>query len=308
MSVFSLRCSLVAINLFVSPGVVVAREPISSADLYRRHQPSYFMSSQEQWIRLNVGGKLIHTRRSTLTSQPSMLQDLVNTSFQGIPCDADGVPHFDRDPASFLHLLNFLRGYRLELSPEDTALVLEDAIFFQMPALSEHLGGDGQSRGLFLSGPGVSSDGKKFSSMSFVGHCGDFVSRGTHSVLFHLDKVLDGMGIGVVSAAGDTFDREVPGRSGSICYSQTGELMMNMDSRLTVTPGMKWKDGDHIKVEISHNCETATTVTFTKGTNVLVHSVEVAAQPLRIVAWVQSQGGFISIAETSSCDDVGLHR
>jgi hypothetical protein len=260
-------------------------------------------SSQEQWVQLNIGGRVIHTQLSTLTSQPSKLRELVGCDFQGIPRDAAGIPHFDRDPATFLHLLNFLRGYRLELSPEDTVLVLEDATYFQMPSLAEHIGGHGKSRGRFLPGPGVSSDGKQFSSLSFVGHCGDFVSRGVHSVLFHLEKVLDGMGIGVVNAAGDTSDREVPGRSGSICYSQTGELMMNWDSRLTVTPGMKWKEGDFVKVEISFSAQGTAAVTFTKGSDVVVHSVEVCAQPLRILVWVQSQGGSMTIAEVSSTMD-----
>lgn len=260
-------------------------------------------SSQERWVQLNIGGKVVHTQQSTLIAQPSKLKDLVQSNFQGVPRDAEGIPHFDRDPASFLQLLNFLRGYRLELSPEDTVVVLEEARYFQMPSLVEHLGGSGKSRGRFLAGPGVSSDGKQFSSLSFVGHCGDFVRGGSHSILFHLEKVLDGMGIGVVNATGDTSDREVPGRSGSICYSQTGELMMNWDSRLTVTPGIKWKDGDFVKVEIVFSPQNTAVVTFMKGSDVVVHSVEVSSQPLCIVVWVQSQGGSISIAEVSSIPD-----
>lgn len=254
----------------------------------------------EQWVRLNVGGKIVHTRHATLTSQPSMLRDLALCDFDGVPRDVDGIPHFDRDPSSFLHLLNFLRGYHLDLSPEDAVMLLEDASYFRMPTLADHICSF-HNRDVFLPGPGVSSDGKQFSSVAFVGHCGGFVSKGTHSVVFHLEKVLDGMGVGVATASGDTWDKEVLGRSGTVCYSHTGELMMHMNGRLTVTPGVKWIDGDFVKVEISFSLSCAR-VTFTKGTKVVVHSVDVDPQPLRILAWVQTQGGCMVITETSAVD------
>jgi hypothetical protein len=272
----------------------------------KKGQMPNITTHEDQWIRLNVGGKVFHTRRSTLTTQPSLLRDMITSNFEGVPRDSDGVPHIDRDPSSFQNVLNFLRGYHLELTPEDTSILLEDASYFRCPALVTHLGADLSVAARFLPGPGVSADGKNFSSLSFVGHCGDFVSSGSHSVLFHMEKVLDGMGIGVVNAAGDTWDREVVGRGGSICYSQTGELMMHMDGALSLTAGLKWRDGDFIKIEIAFS-STTVTITFTKGSAV-VHSVDVSPQPLRIVAWVQSQGGCMSIADTTSVLGTTEHR
>ena len=97
-----------------------------------------------EWIQLNVGGTLVTTTLTTLTSHPgSMLAKLVggpiksgSSSAQPAVRDSNGAFMLDRDPKYFLPLLNFLRTGNLVLDGGiNPAGVLEEARFFNIEAL-----------------------------------------------------------------------------------------------------------------------------------------------------------------------------
>ena len=63
-------------------------------------------------VRLNVGGTLFATTRSTLNRVP-FFDRLTDGSFDDL--DEDGVAFIDRDPRYFAAILSFLRCGRFEL-------------------------------------------------------------------------------------------------------------------------------------------------------------------------------------------------
>lgn len=67
-------------------------------------------SKQDQHVVLNVGGRLIETRTSTLQSVPVLLNQWC---MKTLPVDEAGVPFLDRDPDAFAAMLSELRGYAL---------------------------------------------------------------------------------------------------------------------------------------------------------------------------------------------------
>ena len=89
-------------------------------------------------MRLNVGGMIYTTSRSTLCKYPdSMLGAMFGGKFEMIYDDA-GCAFIDRDGDMFRHVLNFLRTGRLLLSKEfnDFDLLEVEADFYQIQPLS----------------------------------------------------------------------------------------------------------------------------------------------------------------------------
>ncbi|XP_078663769.1 SH3KBP1-binding protein 1-like [Branchiostoma floridae x Branchiostoma belcheri] len=85
------------------------------------------------WVRLNVGGTVFETTRSSLTRLNSEFLDRLLAEDSGFPPPADGVYRIDRDPEVFRVLLNFARNGRLLLSPQVTSeMVLADADFYML--------------------------------------------------------------------------------------------------------------------------------------------------------------------------------
>lgn len=79
-------------------------------------------SSSSDWIKLNVGGQLFYTSRTTLlNSDPeSMLAKMFSPHSNLHPSciDSNGAYLIDRDPRYFSPLLNFLRSGALILDPD----------------------------------------------------------------------------------------------------------------------------------------------------------------------------------------------
>ena len=101
-------------------------------------------SSRNEIVRLNVGGEIFITRKSTLQAvSDSLLGKMFeDDSPYGEPeQDGDGNIFLDRDPASFRVILNYLRRGKLAAGANlSTALLLEvqaDADFFCLTDLSE---------------------------------------------------------------------------------------------------------------------------------------------------------------------------
>ncbi|XP_019616011.1 PREDICTED: uncharacterized protein LOC109463595 [Branchiostoma belcheri] len=85
------------------------------------------------WVRLNVGGTVFETTRTTLARLNSQFLDRLLAEDSGFPPPADGVYRIDRDPEVFRVLLNFARNGRLLLSPQVTSdMILADAGFYML--------------------------------------------------------------------------------------------------------------------------------------------------------------------------------
>ena len=101
-----------------------------------------------EWVKLNVGGQLFHTSRTTLLNREpgSMLARMFDPSSNIQPSctDANGAYLIDRDPRYFTPILNYLRSGMLILDSDvNPKGVLEEAQFFGIqqciPELEEML-------------------------------------------------------------------------------------------------------------------------------------------------------------------------
>ncbi|KAI1702975.1 poly-adenylate binding protein, unique domain-containing protein [Ditylenchus destructor] len=91
----------------------------------------------DDWVRLNVGGKVFQTTKDTLSRYPdSFLARLVNS---GIPSDKDesGAYLIDADPEHFRTILNYLRRGQVTLDSSKVILgdLLREADFFNIEPL-----------------------------------------------------------------------------------------------------------------------------------------------------------------------------
>lgn len=238
-------------------------------------------------IVLNVGGELFQTTSQVLCSADSVLRDWVETNFQGTPRDDDGNPFINRDPIIFRVFLNFLRGYRLELNPELTAQLCEDAVYFRCKELLSFLASDEK---MFLPGPGVAADGKSFTTTKMMALCGtEFLSSGCHKVTFKVEKLPPLLAIVVLSAEGIASNLDILGRPGCVCYAAvTGEMYANIDRKRAITSGIKTNEGEFVTVKLEFSTSAAD-ITFLRDTNV-IHSWSCRSQPLRFAVWQEGHG------------------
>lgn len=146
-------------RLFTSKGA-----EIRSADELRNMDVLYFSSGEDfiplpstlvpslppddsEWVLLNVGGQYFATTRTTLTSSEprSKLAGLFsvrpNAANFAARRDAQGAYMFDREPAYFRVLLNYLRYKKVMLDKDVSATgVLEEAKYFGIEGLVKELG------------------------------------------------------------------------------------------------------------------------------------------------------------------------
>ncbi|KAL4458267.1 hypothetical protein ABPG75_013132 [Micractinium tetrahymenae] len=98
------------------------------------------MGSANELITLNVGGRLFHTTRATLTKHPdSMLAAMFRGDMQAGLRDAQGHPFLDRDPTHFPTLLAYLRDSRIPPLPHGQLELQElraEAEYFSMTELA----------------------------------------------------------------------------------------------------------------------------------------------------------------------------
>ncbi|ETN82732.1 K+ channel tetramerization domain protein [Necator americanus] len=95
-------------------------------------------SSSNNWIRLNVGGKVFQTTRDTLMKVPGSFLYRLCQDDKRLPSikDETGAYLIDRDADYFSPVLNYLRHGRLIINPglADEG-VLEEAEFYNLPQL-----------------------------------------------------------------------------------------------------------------------------------------------------------------------------
>eukprot|EP01119_Soliformovum_irregulare_P022002 TRINITY_DN7429_c0_g1_i2.p1 TRINITY_DN7429_c0_g1~~TRINITY_DN7429_c0_g1_i2.p1 ORF type:complete len:180 (-),score=30.35 TRINITY_DN7429_c0_g1_i2:530-1069(-) len=97
--------------------------------------------TDSEWIRLNVGGMIIQTSRSTLLRDPhSMLFSMFGNPDWVSRRDDTGAYLIDQEPRYFLPLLNFLRYDELIIDAGvDRKGVLAAAKYFQISAVISQL-------------------------------------------------------------------------------------------------------------------------------------------------------------------------
>jgi len=93
-------------------------------------------------IKLDVGGKIFSASKSTLCSKPnSFFGVMLSGKYKLIP-DENGCYFIDRNPASFEIILDYLRGYEIDLSNIDKRtlqILKQDAEFYNLVELIQLL-------------------------------------------------------------------------------------------------------------------------------------------------------------------------
>ncbi|CAI5456784.1 unnamed protein product [Caenorhabditis angaria] len=99
-------------------------------------------SRSSSWVRLNVGGRIFQTTRSTLMREPGSFLYRICQDELGLSTDKDetGAYLIDRDSDFFSPILNYLRHGKLILNPGVSEEgILAEADFYNLPALSQLL-------------------------------------------------------------------------------------------------------------------------------------------------------------------------
>ncbi|XP_065195579.1 BTB/POZ domain-containing protein KCTD5-like [Sycon ciliatum] len=95
-------------------------------------------SLPSEWVRLNVGGKLFMTTRSTLCKREDSFLSRLCQDDPGLPTykDENGAYLIDRDPDYFSPILNYLRHGKLCVN-EGVSMhaILEEAEFYNIASL-----------------------------------------------------------------------------------------------------------------------------------------------------------------------------
>jgi hypothetical protein len=91
-------------------------------------------------IKLNIGGKIFMTSKSTLLKEESMLAAMFSGRHELQKGD-DGAYFIDRDPKHFGKILNFLRDGEFELNDNEVERkeMLREAEYYSLIALLDHL-------------------------------------------------------------------------------------------------------------------------------------------------------------------------
>jgi len=94
--------------------------------------------TQTGLVKLNIGGKIVQTSVTTLTSKSHMFQSMFSGRF-AIQKDENNAIFLDRDGTNFDIILNYLRGLPLpnELSKTVLNAVLEETKFYQVAELEK---------------------------------------------------------------------------------------------------------------------------------------------------------------------------
>lgn len=212
--------------------------------------------------RLNVGGTVFEVPISTLlpNTEPNYFHQLLcNDSCFPVDRDADGSIVVDRDPSSFRHVLNFLRGYRkFNLPSEDLSLLLADADFYALPQLRALLSVENDSSEglLFSAGGGVNVERNRLRVSYTVGIIGGkFLLAGRHQVTLQIESG-DYVGIGIISDSCLNFDQEFHRTLNCCVYYMTGVFYSNFPHNRKEENLPKFESGDCVSVVLDMNDRT----------------------------------------------------
>ena len=153
MSIFEAHCTVCYTRYGVlslpanldSRLVMVTAEQLGLEDLIKelnlKEERPGVKSSMRDWLRLNVGGTLFETSRSTLTSDPdSILSRMFEPNSNLPPASVnDGIFQIDACPKTFSVILNWLRYRSLILGDVKVTDVFPVADYFGLKDLREEL-------------------------------------------------------------------------------------------------------------------------------------------------------------------------
>ncbi|CAO4367605.1 unnamed protein product [Caenorhabditis nigoni] len=95
-------------------------------------------SDEDEIVKLNVGGVMFQTLKSTLTKHKGMFKVMLETEMP-VTKDESGCIFIDRDPKKFEKVLEFLRTGRIDFSgPGDVLSVQEEARHFMLENLEAY--------------------------------------------------------------------------------------------------------------------------------------------------------------------------
>ena len=100
------------------------------------------MSSNNGIVKLNVGGKLFVTLKSTLAfDKDSYLWRLIQDNRLELVKDENGILFIDRDPTYFHIILNFLRTGKVVTDKDSSIMsqIMEEAVFYNIQGLVQIL-------------------------------------------------------------------------------------------------------------------------------------------------------------------------
>jgi hypothetical protein len=97
----------------------------------------------QEVITLNVGGTTFVTSLKTISSTRSKVLNVMFSGDISPPMQVNGAYFLDRNPSTFAHILDFLRGCDIVVRFEEKSQLLslyDEAIFFEIPELIEQIG------------------------------------------------------------------------------------------------------------------------------------------------------------------------
>lgn len=219
------------------------------------------------WIRLNVGGRIYETHVDTLTAVPSRLREAALDDFETFPRDTNGIPFVDRDGRNFRHILNFLRGYSVQLPSEEVEWVAEDAKYFGLHCMLDKIGVSSPEEWRFAPHAGM-TDGTTLTSSIVNAIATVPKTSGRYSVVVRIDRC-ETIGVGVTATLPPA--QPLMGSPFSACYLHTGDIGVNPYSTLgvdTAAVAPRFEDGDSVGCSITVAPDGGLVEFFRQGTKV----------------------------------------
>lgn len=232
--------------------------------MQRSKEKLQLLCDTNQFVSLNIGSTVFDVPVSTLLSEEGSIFETLLSQHYMLDVDAQGAIMIDRDPASFRHIINYLRGYRrFNLTPEELALVEMDIDYYMIPKMRQAIY---QSNGenvpnssnanRFVPGAGINQDGSRLRVAYAVSLIGDqMLIAGRHTIHF---EVLSGeyLGMGVVSENCVSTDVEFHKTPNCCVFYMTGVFYSNFPNQRKEEGLDKFTTGDIVSCTLDMDEKT----------------------------------------------------
>lgn len=176
------------------------------------------------------------------------------------PLDETGALFIDRDPSTFRHILNYLRGYQLlgVLNEDQLSMLRTDARYFRIGSLINELGDQTATNMVrFRPGPGVNPERNRFRVIYGIAMVGErFLITGRHSITFQVMNS-DYVGIGLVSDSCVSTDQEFHKTPNCCVYYMTGVFYSNFPHHRKEDGLEALERGDYVSLMVDMNKRVA---------------------------------------------------